>query len=131
MDAALEQAPAKSDRKSPPPFSGGIGTIATRPPQRGASALVVVLLCCSVLPAAAMSGQDAARDRMLSELKGGALGAEPSASAEGDASSKRVLIRGCDPVMAERAKGFLPALIGNAQIERWVAIAPAKAPREA
>lgn len=87
---------------------------------------MVVLLCCSVLPAAAMSGQDAARDRMLSELKGGALGAEPSASAEGDASSKRVLIRGCDPVMAERAKGFLPALIGNAQIERWVAIAPAK-----
>ena len=84
----------------------------------------MVLLCCSVLPAAAMSGQDAARDRMLSELKGGALGAEPSA--EGDASSKRVLIRGCDPVMAERAKGFLPALIGNAQIERWVAIAPAK-----
>ena len=86
---------------------------------------MVVLLCCSVLPAAAMSGQDAARDRMLSELKGGALAAEPSA-AEGDASSKRVLIRGCDPVMAERAKGFLPALIGNAQIERWVAIAPAK-----
>ena len=66
-------------------------------------------MCCSVLPAAAMSGQDAARDRMLSELKGGALGAEPSA--EGDASSKRVLIRGCDPVMAERAKGFLPTLL--------------------
>ena len=44
------------------------------------------------------------------------LGSLP-ACAGGDASSSSVLIRGCDPVMAERANSFLPKLIGNAQIE--------------
>jgi hypothetical protein len=34
----------------------------------------------------------------------------------GDASSKHLLVRGCDPKMAERAQGFLPPLIGNAQM---------------
>ena len=59
------------------------------------------------------STHDAARNRMLDEVKDGA----GAACEGGDASSQIVLIRGCDPVMAERAKGFLPKLIGNAQIE--------------
>eukprot|EP00747_Dinoflagellata_sp_TGD_P169804 gnl/TRDRNA2_/TRDRNA2_199743_c0_seq1.p1 gnl/TRDRNA2_/TRDRNA2_199743_c0~~gnl/TRDRNA2_/TRDRNA2_199743_c0_seq1.p1 ORF type:complete len:143 (+),score=29.43 gnl/TRDRNA2_/TRDRNA2_199743_c0_seq1:65-493(+) len=50
------------------------------------------------------------RARMLAELKQGA-GADSGA----DASHKRLLVRGCDPVMAERAKGFMPALLGNVQ----------------
>jgi hypothetical protein len=44
------------------------------------------------------------------------LGSLPACKG-GDASSLTVLIRGCDPVMAERASSFLPKLIGNAQIE--------------
>ena len=37
----------------------------------------------------------------------------------GDASDKTLIIRGCDPVMAERAKSFLPGLLGNVQIESY------------
>ena len=54
--------------------------------------------------------QDDARDNMMSEIvSGGAVN-------NGDASSKTVLIRGCDPVMAERAGKMLPPMLGNAQI---------------
>lgn len=38
------------------------------------------------------------------------------ACASGDASGKVVLIRGCDPVMAERAGQMLPPLLGNVQM---------------
>ena len=51
------------------------------------------------------------RARMLAEVQQGA-----GAAASGDASSKRLLVRGCDPVMAERARGFLPPLLGNVQL---------------
>ena len=50
------------------------------------------------------------RDQMIADLKSGA------AADTGDASNKSVLIRGCDPVMAQRASGFMPALLGNCQL---------------
>ena len=51
------------------------------------------------------------RERMLGEIKQG------NVSDNGDASNKVVLIRGCDPVMAQRAGEFLPKMIGDAKIE--------------
>ena len=48
---------------------------------------------------------------MLAECRDGADG-----SSGGDASHKRLLVRGCDPVMAERANGFLPSLLGDVQL---------------
>ena len=50
------------------------------------------------------------RDQMIADLKSGA------AADTGDASNKSVLIRGCDPVMAQRASGFMPALLGNCHL---------------
>ena len=50
------------------------------------------------------------RDQMIADLKSGA------AADTGDASNKRVLIRGCDPVMAQRACCFMPALLGNCHL---------------
>ena len=52
---------------------------------------------------------DSSRDRMLGEIASGGAGAA------GDASSKVVLVRGCDPVVAERAGKMLPPMTGNAQ----------------
>ena len=48
---------------------------------------------------------------MLNEIADGG-----SSCANGDASSKVVLIRGCDPVMAQRAGTMLPPMLGNAQV---------------
>ena len=54
---------------------------------------------------------DASRDRMINEIA-----AESGSCATGDASSKVVLTRGCDPVMAQRAGQMLPPMIGNAKM---------------
>lgn len=50
---------------------------------------------------------------MLSEIK---QGAASNAYGIRSAADKTVLIRGCDPVMAQRAGSFLPPLIGNAKM---------------
>ncbi len=55
---------------------------------------------------------DASRDRMINEIADGGS----SACASGDASSKVVLTRGCDPVMAQRAGTMLPPMLGGAQL---------------
>eukprot|EP00930_Biecheleria_cincta_P073423 TRINITY_DN60713_c0_g1_i1.p4 TRINITY_DN60713_c0_g1~~TRINITY_DN60713_c0_g1_i1.p4 ORF type:complete len:157 (-),score=29.44 TRINITY_DN60713_c0_g1_i1:299-769(-) len=54
------------------------------------------------------------RDRMLDELKQGVAG---EGGMTDDMSHKKILVRGCDPVMAERSKGFLPPLLGNVQMQ--------------
>ena len=51
------------------------------------------------------------RDVMIDEL----VSSSPQSS-DSDASSKRLLIRGCDPVMAERAARMLPPLLGNVSL---------------
>merc|ERR1712098_583461 len=51
------------------------------------------------------------REQMLSEIKQGAMSNPHGIKSAAD---KTVLIRGCDPVMAQRAGSFLPPLIGNA-----------------
>ena len=54
---------------------------------------------------------------MSRELMLEGLSAGGAAKIEGeDASSKTLLIRGCDPVMAERAGKMLPPMLGNARI---------------
>jgi hypothetical protein len=50
---------------------------------------------------------DASRDRMVADLK------KHAASRGGDASSKSVIVRGCDPRMCERAAEFLPGMLSN------------------
>ena len=46
----------------------------------------------------------------------GAGAASSAGSSSGDASAKLILGRGCDPVMAEHSKSFLPPLLGGARI---------------
>ena len=60
---------------------------------------------------ATASMADASRSHMLNEIADGG-----SSCANGDASSKVVLTRGCDPVMAQRAGTMLPPMLGNAQV---------------
>eukprot|EP00957_Ditylum_brightwellii_P101944 7769669-Ditylum_brightwellii.AAC.1 len=52
---------------------------------------------------------EASRDKMVTELKDGAGGS----GSGGDASDKSVLVRGCDPRMAERAAEFLPTMLSH------------------
>ena len=52
---------------------------------------------------------------MLAELQQGAAAGEQQQPTQ-DASSKTLLIRGCDPVMAERGGKMLPPLLGNVQV---------------
>ena len=59
------------------------------------------------------SHADQQRTQMLAEVSQG--GAQVARS--GDASSKWVLSRGCDPIMAERSLQFLPPMVGNAKME--------------
>ena len=59
------------------------------------------------------SGSSDSRSRMISEIGSGAGDDDDL----GDASTKVVLSRGCDPVMAQKAGAMLPPLLGNAQIE--------------
>ena len=65
------------------------------------------ITCCT----RGMASYASSRERMLQEVKDGA-----GNSSTGDASHKVILCRGCDPVMAERSKQFLPPMLGNAQI---------------
>jgi hypothetical protein len=56
---------------------------------------------------------DARRDEMLGDISKGAGAAGPG---EGSGVGKRILIRGCDPVMAEKSKDMLPPLLGGAEV---------------
>ena len=72
------------------------------------------LTTASLCTRRAVSGMgDAARDRMMGEIASAGSGS----CASGDASSKTILIRGCDPAMAQRAGQFLPPQLGNVAIE--------------
>ena len=51
----------------------------------------------------------AARDSMISKIEGGATVTKTT----GDASTKSLLVRGCDPGMASRTSKMLPPLLGN------------------
>ena len=50
------------------------------------------------------------RDAMMDEL------VSSSSSSDEDASSQTLLVRGCDPVMAEGSKEMLPPLLGNVRM---------------
>jgi hexosaminidase len=52
------------------------------------------------------------RNAMLREIKS----AGGAASTGADAAGKSVLVRGCDPRMAAKAAGFLPALVGDPEV---------------
>ena len=80
---------------------------------RGVSLLTTASLCTRRAVFATSSGMGDSRDRMMGEIA--SAGSESCAS--GDASSKTILIRGCDPVMAQRAGQFLPPQLGNVAIE--------------
>ena len=75
---------------------------------RASLTLVTASLCTRARTIATMG--DAARDRMMGDI------ASSGSCADGDASSKVILSRGCDPVMAERAGKMLPPMLGNAKI---------------
>ena len=51
------------------------------------------------------------RDQMISQIAVGSAGPDT-----GDASGKVILMRGCDPAMAQRAGAMLPPLLGNVKI---------------
>lgn len=57
------------------------------------------------------AADDERRDTMMGEIASGGAG-----HAADDARAKVVLVRGCDPIMAERAGKMLPPLIGHATI---------------
>ena len=67
----------------------------------------LAITCCT----RGMGSYASSRERMLREAMDGA-----GDCSSGDASDKVILCRGCDPVMAERSKQFLPPMLGNAQI---------------
>ena len=60
----------------------------------------------------AEQARNSARDRMMADIGEGAC-----ANDADDASAKTILVRGCDPVMAERAGQMLPPLLGGVTIE--------------
>jgi hypothetical protein len=74
-----------------------------------ASLTIVTASLCARRTVATMG--DAARDRMMGEIASAG-----GSCADGDASSKVILSRGCDPAMAERAGKMLPPMLGNAKI---------------
>ena len=59
------------------------------------------------------AADDKHRDTMMGEIVSGAGHAADDADAT---SAKVVLVRGCDPIMAERAGKILPPLIGHATV---------------
>ena len=68
------------------------------------------------------SSADASRDAMFAQAAAGGAAAIAAAAGgggggggggSGDASHKKLLARGCDPVMAERSKSMMPPLLGN------------------
>ena len=76
----------------------------------GARRLITTSLL-SVRPSALYASMaDASRDRMIDAIADGG-----TSCTDGDASKKAVLVRGCDPQMAERAGKMLPPMLGNAQ----------------
>ena len=60
----------------------------------------------------AEQARNSARDRMMADIGEGATCTDGD-----DASSKTILVRGCDPVMAQRAGEMLPPLLGGVTIE--------------
>jgi len=60
----------------------------------------------------AEQARNSARDRMMADIGEGATCTDGD-----DASSKTILVRGCDPIMAERAGEMLPPLLGGVTIE--------------
>ena len=60
----------------------------------------------------AEQARNSARDRTMADIGEGA-----TCNDADDASSKTILVRGCDPIMAERAGEMLPPLLGNVNIE--------------
>ena len=60
----------------------------------------------------AEQARNSARDRMMADIGEGATCTDGD-----DASAKTILVRGCDPVMAQRAGEMLPPLLGNVNIE--------------
>ena len=60
----------------------------------------------------AEQARNSARDRMMADIGEGATCTDAD-----DASAKTILVRGCDPVMAERAGQMLPPLLGGVTIE--------------
>ena len=77
------------------------------------SFLTTASLCTRRAVFATSAGMGDSRDRMMGEIASAGSGS----CASGDASSKTILIRGCDPVMAQRAGQFLPPQLGNVAIE--------------
>ena len=63
----------------------------------------------------------AQRAAMFAEVAAGAAASATTTTtiAALDASAKLVLGRGCDPVMAEHSKAFLPPLLNNARIDAY------------
>ncbi len=53
------------------------------------------------------------RDVMMDELISSPSQSNNNCVGSTDASSKKLLVRGCDPIMAERAGKMLPPLLGN------------------
>ena len=75
--------------------------------------LIALTIALSALDVHLMaSPADHARDRMMAELGDGGSATTQDRSM----AHKIVLIRGCDPVMAQRAGKFLPPQIGEAKI---------------
>ena len=67
-------------------------------------------LCLSLCLLEGGAMADARRDEMLGDISKGAGAAGPG---EGSGVGKRILIRGCDPVMAEKSKDMLPPSSGR------------------
>jgi hypothetical protein len=61
------------------------------------------------------SSHSAAREQMFAEVTQGSKTILDSISM-GDASSKTILGRGCDPIMAKRSESFLPPMLGGVKI---------------
>jgi len=77
--------------------------------------LVLVFILVIWVVNAAVITMDSSRANMLSNIAQGSQASSSSSST--DVSNKRVLSRGCDPVMAERASKMLPPMLGNAFFE--------------
>ena len=75
----------------------------------GRLGVLTVSLCARRSALCAGSMADQSRERMMNELTEGAC-------ASGDASEKVVLVRGCDPAMAQRAPQMLSPLLGNVKM---------------
>ena len=75
--------------------------------------IIFILLHLHLLMASTTSSTpaDSSRDNMIADIADGG-----ATVAGGDASTKNILARGCDPRMAARAKKMLPPMLGDAAI---------------